>query len=592
MRHATRTSPVRRALAPVPGGVRRGGVALALAVFALAGCQNSLFRDAETPFTVPEETLRAIEPLDTSRVEYGPPVPPDEAIADATAGGFRPTQYERTRSMSIAEVRALTLANNLDLRVQLVAPEIAKTTISQEEAKFDSTFFADFRRNGNSLLTQLQNNEGLFDDQVQLGLTVPLATGGAITFQPQYTDSAAASGLTAQPDQGSLFFSISQPLLRNAGVDVNTASIRVAKLQGQITDARTKLESIRVLAAADRAYWNHYRAFRELEVRKQQYDLALLQLGRAKARVAAGDAPEVEIMRAESGVGTTLENVILADAAVRNRQRDLKRLLNDPGMPMSDGTAIIPATAPNPLGLQLDAFALADQAVRDRMEMLELELQLAVDATNVEVTRNAALPLFTFDYTYQLQGQGNGFSEAFSNIGNDDQFQIGARAEVPISNEVRLSQARRAVLQRVQRLATRDARAQTIRQEVLNAVDNLETAWQRILAARLATVFAARAYDAERRQFEVGLRTSIEVIDAATRLGDAQTREVNALAAYEIALIDAAFATGTMVGGARIRWDELDSRNPSSVPYIGNDGVLGPVSDGTTDAKPPAVPSS
>jgi len=258
-------------------------------------------------------------------------------------------------------------------------------------------------------------------------------------------------------------------------------------------------------------------------------------------------------------------------------------------MPMSDGTAIIPATAPNPLGLQLDAFALADQAVRDRMEMLELELQLAVDATNVEVTRNAALPLFTFDYTYQLQGQGNGFGEAFSNIGNDDQFQIGARAEVPISNEVRLSQARRAVLQRVQRLATRDARAQTIRQEVLNAVDNLETAWQRILAARLATVFAARAYDAERRQFEVGLRTSIEVIDAATRLGDAQTREVNALAAYEIALIDAAFATGTMVGGARIRWDELDARNPSSVPYMGNDGVLGPVS-GATAGPPTAVP--
>jgi outer membrane protein TolC len=149
------------------------------------------------------------------------------------------------------------------------------------------------------------------------------------------------------PDQGSLFFSISQPLLRNAGVEVNTASIRVAKLQGQITDSRTKLEALRILATSDRAYWNHYRAWRELEVRQQQYDLALLQLGRARARVAAGDAPEVEVFRAESGVGTTLENVILADAAVRTRQRDLKRLINDPSMPMSDGTAIVPATQPN-----------------------------------------------------------------------------------------------------------------------------------------------------------------------------------------------------------------------------------------------------
>jgi outer membrane protein TolC len=515
--------------------------------------------------------------VDLSAVEYGPPVPADEAIAGATAGGFRSTKYDKTRPLSIAEVRALTLSNNLDLRVQLVAPDIAKTSITQEEAKFDSLFFADFRRNGNNLLTQLQNSEGLFDDQVQLGLNVPLATGGTFSFQPQYTDSTSASSLVTDPDQGSLFFSISQPLLRNAGVEVNTASIRVAKLQGQITDSRTKLEALRILATSDRAYWNHYRAWRELEVRQQQYDLALLQLGRARARVAAGDAPEVEVFRAESGVGTTLENVILADAAVRTRQRDLKRLINDPSMPMSDGTAIVPATQPNPVGLQLDAHALADAAIRDRMEMLELELQLAVDATNVELTRNAALPLFTFDYTYQMQGQGNGFSDAFSNIGNDDQFQVGARAEIPISNEVRLSQARRAVLQRVQRLASRDARALAIRQEVLNAVDNLDTAWQRILAARLATVFAARAYEAERRQFEVGLRTSIDVVIAANTLGDAQSREVNALAAYEIALVDAAFATGTLFGGSRIRWDQLDARDPSSMPVSGSDGSLAPV---------------
>ena len=191
MRQAPRNSPLSRPPAPVAGGAPRACLALAGAALVLAGCQNSLFRDAESPFTVPDETLRAIEPLDTSRVEYGPPVPPDEAIADATAGGFRPTQYERTRSMSIAEVRALTLANNLDLRVQLVAPEIAKTTVSQEEAKFDSTFFADFRRNGNNLLTQLQNNEGLFDDQLQLGLTVPLATGGAITV----ADADALQGI-------------------------------------------------------------------------------------------------------------------------------------------------------------------------------------------------------------------------------------------------------------------------------------------------------------------------------------------------------------------------------------------------------------
>jgi outer membrane protein TolC len=565
------------------GSLRPIAAASALLALSLAGgCQNDLFRAQQTPFTAPVEQLKEIAPIDLAAVEYGPPVPADEAIAKATVGGFTPTQWDSSRPMTLAEVRALALANNLDLRVQLIAPDIAKTTISEEEAKFNSVFFANYSQNNQNAFNQLQNQQGLFGEQAIAGVRVPLATGGTVIFQPQYTTTNNAG----TDDQGGVEFSISQPLLRGAGLEVNTASIRVSKLQGQITDTRTKLESIRILANADKAYWNHYRSFRELEVRKQQYDLAIIQLERAQRRVDNGDAPQVELFRAQSGVGSTLEALILADAGLRNRQRDLKRIINDPSLPMSGGTAIIPGTQPNPLGLQLDANVMAENAVRNRMEMLEIELQLAVDASNVEVARNAALPL---DYAYELFGQGSGFGGTFANIGDSDQYTVTARAEIPIDNEARLSQLRRTVLQRVQRLATKDARALAIRQEVYNAVDSLDTAWQRILAARLESILAARTLEAEVRQFEVGLRTSIDVLDAASRLGDAQSREVNALSGYEISLIDAAFATGTVVGGTRIRWDELPARNPSSVPMTGNDGEIVPVN--VTNPVGPAVSS-
>jgi outer membrane protein TolC len=467
-----------------------------------------------------------------------------------------------------------------------VAPDIAKATITEEEAKFNSVFFANYSQNDQNIANQLQNQQGTFANRTQLGVRIPLATGGTVTVQPQYTSTS--NGIA--DDQGGVQFSISQPLLRGAGLDANTASIRVARLQGQVVDVRTKLEAMRVLANADKAYWNHYRTYRELEVRKQQYDLAIIQFERAQRRVDNGDAPQVELIRAQSGVGSTLEQLILADAGLRNRQRDLKRILNDPALPMPGGTLVLPATQPNPLGLQLDANLMAEGAVRNRMEMLELELQLAVDASNVEVARNAALPLFTVDYSYELFGQGSGVGNTFSNIGDSDQYIVTARAEIPIDNEARLSQLRRAVLQRVQRLATKDARALAIRQEVYNAVDGLDTAWQRILAARLESIFAARTYEAEVRQFEVGLRTSIDVLEAATRLGDAQSREVNALSGYEIALIDAAFATGTIIGGTRIRWDQLEQRDPNSGPMTGNDGELLPA--GAAPAPSAARPAS
>ncbi|MHC4927388.1 MAG: TolC family protein [Planctomycetota bacterium] len=76
------------------------------------------------------------------------------------------------------------------------------------------------------------------------------------TFNPSYEDDFSVS--------------ISQPLLRNAGTRTNLYSIRIAEYNKRITDARTKLEVIRVVAAMDRVYWRLYAAFKQFEVRRQQ----------------------------------------------------------------------------------------------------------------------------------------------------------------------------------------------------------------------------------------------------------------------------------------------------------------------------------
>ena len=52
------------------------------------------------------------------------------------------------------------------------------------------------------------------------------------------------------------------------------------------------------------------------------------------------------------------------------------------------------------------------------------------------------------------------------------------------------------------------------------------------------------------------LRTATDVLDAATRLADAQSAEIRALTDHEIALVDLAVATGTTLGGAGVLWRE------------------------------------
>src|SRR5439155_21912460 len=125
-------------------------------------------------------------------------------------------------------------------------------------------------------------------------------------------------------------FTLSHPLLRGAGTYVNEAPIRIASLSYLQSEARTKLEIIRVLTDVDRIYWRLYAARQDLLVRKQEYDLAAAQLDRARHQVNAGVAAEVEIIRAESGVADSREAIILAENTVRDRERDVKRIMNDP----------------------------------------------------------------------------------------------------------------------------------------------------------------------------------------------------------------------------------------------------------------------
>ncbi len=104
---------------------------------------------------------------------------------------------------------------------------------------------------------------------------------------------------------------------------------------------------------------------------------------------------------------------------------------------------------------------------------------------------------------------------------------------------------------------TRQNRQELIELEVLNALDRLEANWQRILANRQNAILTGRLFEAEKRQFEIGLGTSTDVLDAQTAFANAQSSEISALTEYQIALVDIAYATGTLLGSAKIQWEPI-----------------------------------
>ncbi|MCZ6836503.1 MAG: TolC family protein [Planctomycetota bacterium] len=526
----------------------------------LGGCSNPFKHNDYVNFSVPSEALQTIEAKSLADHSKSDPVKLEDVphYEEYVA----PILDDRI-ILSIAEVRAAALANNLELQVELIRPSIAQATVDEEEAKFESTFnFIANRQKIDSPTTDASVASKATIDTLNAGIDIPLRSGGILNINMRTIDQEtnAASSFVSETVNSDLTFSISQPIFRNAGEYVNTHSIRVAKYQQQITTARTKLEAIRILANADRAYWRLYAARRELDVRVQQYDLAMRQLEQARRRVQAGDSAQIEITRAESGLSSRLEGIIIAQTLVNRSQRNLKRIINREDLPMDSETSVFLSTGPEPLGLDLDAERIAQNAVENRMEMLELELQLAIDASSIDLAKNRKLPLVTLDYNYNINGIGRTYADSFNLMAdkNFEDWSAGVSVAIPLGNEQAEARLHRAILDRLQRLATKEQRAQAIEQEVYEAIDQLEQNWQRIIAARQSTILALRTYEAEQRQFEVGVRTSTDVLDAAANLADAQTREILALTDFQISQIDIAFATGTLLGHNKVRWEAVD----------------------------------
>ncbi len=542
--------------------MRTSAMAVGVCLFLVAGCMNPLA-------PMQSDYGRVVEPERTREVvslpigDYAAPEiqsEDDQAFVDEAPDRFAGLEQVE---ISLDDARASALARNLDLQVSLVDPTIADASLSEAEAAFEALFFL----NVNQAQTDTPTASTLTSAQqeftsIEPGVTIPLRTGGSVEVSAPFTRVESNNEFsTLNPAFTSdLELTLSQPLLRNAGRFSSTNAIRIASYNRQISEAQTKLSVINELAAVDRAYWRLYQSRQELDVRQRQYELAMVQLRRAEREVRAGDVAEIEITRAQAGVADRLEDIINSENQVLLRQRELKRRMNMQGLDVDSPQLIIPDTPPNPVRYDLDAADLAMRAVDQRMEMLELELRLLTDAATIRDAENTLKPLLDATLTYTVNGLGSSEGDSLDTLAENqfEDWSIGLRGELPLGNVAARSSLRRAVLTRLQRMSSQAGRDQTIRQEVFDAVDAIQAGWQRVLAARQSVALNLRTLEAEQRQFGVGDSTSTDVLDAAARLADAQSAEINAIVDYQISQIDLAAATGSLLGAARVRWEPRD----------------------------------
>jgi len=186
-----------------------------------------------------------------------------------------PKSGKTTIRLSLDDAIRRALANNLDIRVVSFDPAISREELIQAEAVFDAVVFGSYTYSDQEAR---MNNVAVTPVEVQtkeheavIGVRKRLQSGADVLLSHSFTRNWSDSfGRRYRSDYEVLSaLEITQPLLRDAWVDVNRASIRIAKLNRKITRAAFRQRVEEIITQVISTYWVLAQAHREVEIQEE-----------------------------------------------------------------------------------------------------------------------------------------------------------------------------------------------------------------------------------------------------------------------------------------------------------------------------------
>lgn len=360
---------------------------------------------------------------------------------------------------------------------------------------------------------------------------------------------------------------IQQELLAGFGFGPNLRYLRIAKNDKKISDIAFKDQVIATVTQIANIYWDLVSAYEGATVTQQSLDFANQTLENTKKQLQLEAVPAMDVMRAEAEASKRAQDLTVAKTNLELQESLMKnaltRSLDDPileAMPVvpTDRMQMTGGTSEEPVQ---DLIA---EALQDRPELLESDIDLQNRQISQKATRNALLPTVNLLAYYGgsgLAGVGNpyyalgpnpvivpgdypgGLQETFNNSSPD--YFVGLNLNIPIRNRIAKADQFRAELEYRQAQLRREQLRKQIRIEVRNAQYAFEQSAARVDAAMKARDLAQRTFDTTKKEQELGAGSSYQTLTAQRDLALAELDLVTAETVYQKAKVELDRATGS-----------------------------------------------
>jgi outer membrane protein TolC len=489
------------------------------------------------------------------------------AEADQTRPTAPPLPAGRVVELTLDDATARAMEQNLELAVERLNPQTFDFALAALDANYRPTFSSNFGLRSQSAFprSQTAGADMLVTETMtgNTGLTQNVKWGGG-SFAVGFNNNRQAQSdafATRNPALNTNFSAAYvQPLLRNFRIDGTRASLRITKLNQEMSETTLRATVTRTLANVRNAYWDLVYSIQAAEVAERSMALASKLVEDNKARVEVGALAPLDVVQAEAEQANRRQAVATTSAARRTAELALKRLIvNGTDDPLWNAS-LEPVDRPTFSSSAIDVEAAVRRALATRTDLETSRKQMQSNDIALRILVDQEMPALDLTASYGLAGVGGptfirapgalggaiidtvpgGFADALRILANRDAptWNLALNFSYPIGTSPAEANAARARLQQRQTIAQARALELQVATEVTNAALQVEASRERLQAAGAALVLQERRLDAEQSRFDVGLSTNFFVVQAQRDLRDAQNAELRALLDYRRAQVD------------------------------------------------------
>jgi outer membrane protein len=394
--------------------------------------------------------------------------------------------------LSVQDVIALTLENNLDIAVQRYSPFLAREVLRRAEgggflrgvdtpvaAGPTSVSTAGISSNatglaggsitsGGGVVTQIGPSPPNLDPsifvQVQAGHSTTPQTNTVLvgttaltnnyrSFVAQYSQTFitgtnveftfvnsrnlvnSSSPLFNPSLNGTFDLQFNQPLLQGFSPAVNNRDIRVARNNMKVSDLLVKLQVATTISAALNLYWDLVSFNEAVRIKERALEVAEGLFEGNKKQVAIGALAGIEVTRAAAAVSVSKEDLLIAQTNVAQQEIVLKNTLNRNSIDNAwlDDVHIIPLDHIEvPKTEEIRPIQdLIQEALANRLEISRDKINLQSQQVMLKGDRNGILPNLSAFVEFTNHGLGGPANPLYNNCcGAPNPYFLGGNSSV------------------------------------------------------------------------------------------------------------------------------------------------------------------